>query len=128
MAMLLLDNRWLALPIIPQMVVTFNVIAVRIPYSQTVPTRSHAFWSHSYDISIDAGTDYVDGGIGNDTLKGSSGDDLLIGGEGNDALDGDDGNDTLIGGTGNDTFKGGDGSDTATDVNAGEGDTTSSIP
>jgi hypothetical protein len=28
--MLLSDNRWLALPIIPQMVVTFNVIAVRI--------------------------------------------------------------------------------------------------
>jgi Ca2+-binding RTX toxin-like protein len=97
-------------------------------------------------LTADAGTDYVDGGIGNDTLKGSSGDDTLIGGEGNDALDGDDGNDTLIGGNGNDfldgdknndtltgnagadTFKGGDGTDIATDFNAGEGDTKSSIP
>ena len=30
--------------------------------------------------------------------------------------------------SGKDSFKGGDGTDTATDVNASEGDTTSSVP
>ncbi len=80
------------------------------------------------------GTDYLDGGAGNDTMFGSGGDDFLFGGTGNDNLYGDaiagvqgddyldgganddilygnDANDTLIGGTGNDTLYGGYGSD-----------------
>jgi Ca2+-binding RTX toxin-like protein len=97
-------------------------------------------------LTADAGDDYVDGGSGKDTLKGSSGADTLIGGDNDDSLDGDDGNDVLIGGNGNDfldgdknndmltgnagadRFKGGDGTDSATDFNAGEGDTKSSVP
>ena len=56
------------------------------------------------------------------------GNDHLYGGSGNDFLDGDKNNDTLTGNAGADTFKGGDGTDTATDYNACEGDTKSSIP
>lgn len=48
---------------------------------------------------------------GNDTLNGGRGDDLLRGGSGNDTLNGGGDNDLLIGGKGNDTLNGGTGSD-----------------
>ncbi len=51
-----------------------------------------------------AGSDYIDGGAGNDTLFGLAGDDVLIGGTGNDALDGGAGADQMTGGVGNDTY------------------------
>jgi Ca2+-binding RTX toxin-like protein len=53
----------------------------------------------------------INGGKGNDELKGLGGNDSLTGNGGNDTLDGGDGNDTLIGGTGNETLIGGDGND-----------------
>lgn len=59
----------------------------------------------------DAGDDYIDGGAGNDLLKGSDGDDTLIGGTGSDELWGNDGDDTLAAGSGADWLKGGDGAD-----------------
>ncbi|AEV38854.1 Hemolysin-type calcium-binding region [Pseudovibrio sp. FO-BEG1] len=46
----------------------------------------------------------LDGGEGNDTLKGAGGDDTLIGGEGNDTLRGGAGADILRGREGNDTI------------------------
>ncbi|MCP5876051.1 hypothetical protein NL390_26680, partial [Klebsiella pneumoniae] len=46
----------------------------------------------------------LEGGVGNDTLKGNWGDDVLLGGAGNDTLDGGKGADSLIGGTGDDTY------------------------
>jgi hypothetical protein len=49
----------------------------------------------------------VDGGIGNDVIKGGSADDTLYGGPGPDRLAGNDGVDYLDGGPGNDTLKGG---------------------
>jgi len=79
----------------------------------------------------------IDGGIGNDTLRGTMGDDTILGGVGNDSLRGGNGNDTLQGGAGsdtldgmggndlllgedqNDTLIGGDGDDT---INGGAGD------
>jgi Ca2+-binding RTX toxin-like protein len=56
----------------------------------------------------------VDGGPGNDIIRGGDGNDTLIGGPGNDFIDGGRGNDVLIGGDGNDVFQWdpGDGSDT----------------
>lgn len=70
----------------------------------------------------------LDGGAGNDFLKGGGGDDTIRGGVGNDKLRGDGGNDTIIdlegnndirSGTGNDTITTGDGND---DIRSGDGD------
>jgi Ca2+-binding RTX toxin-like protein len=52
------------------------------------------------------GPDALYGGVGNDTIIGGAGDDHLDGGPGNDSLTGGDGNDTLIAGTGDDTLDG----------------------
>ncbi|MFS0738102.1 hypothetical protein ABC347_13720 [Sphingomonas sp. 1P06PA] len=52
---------------------------------------------------------YMNGGLGNDTLTGATIDDFLVGGAGNDVLSGLGGNDQFLGGTGNDTIDGGDG-------------------
>lgn len=52
---------------------------------------------------------YVDGGAGNDKLKGAGGVATLIGGDGNDSLAGGDADALLIGGAGNDSIKGGKG-------------------
>ena len=55
----------------------------------------------------------VDGGTGNDSIRGSNGNDLLLGGDGNDFIDGQQGNDTALLGAGDDVFQWdpGDGSD-----------------
>ncbi len=56
----------------------------------------------------------VDGGTGNDTIRGSNGVDLLLGGDGDDFVDGQQGNDVAFLGAGDDVFQWdpGDGSDT----------------
>jgi Ca2+-binding RTX toxin-like protein len=53
----------------------------------------------------------IDGGAGNDRIKGGKGADLLIGGDGDDWLNGHQGNDVLIGGNGADRLNGGPGDD-----------------
>jgi len=53
----------------------------------------------------------IDGGAGNDQIRGYEGIDQLTGGTGNDILDGGLGADTLNGGTGVDRLVGGDGND-----------------
>jgi Ca2+-binding RTX toxin-like protein len=53
----------------------------------------------------------LDGGTGNDTLKGGAANDILLGQAGNDALEGRLGRDLLIGGKGTDNQKGGAGED-----------------
>ncbi|MDR2689832.1 MAG: hypothetical protein LBB76_08770, partial [Azoarcus sp.] len=53
----------------------------------------------------------LEGGTGQDTLKGDAGNDLLLGGDGHDRLLGAAGNDTLVGGTGQDRLEGGAGHD-----------------
>ena len=55
----------------------------------------------------------VDGGTGNDSMRGSNGNDLLLGGDGNDFIDGQQGADTALLGAGDDVFQWdpGDGSD-----------------
>jgi Ca2+-binding RTX toxin-like protein len=63
-------------------------------------------------------TGYVDGGAGDDILKGGNNDDTLLGGAGVDILKGRGGNDTLTDTSGNDSFWGGSGNDV---MNAGAG-------
>lgn len=58
-----------------------------------------------------AGADTIDGGDDCDTLHGDAGNDLIFGGNNTDSLFGDGGNDTLNGGRGTDTLYGGDGDD-----------------
>lgn len=66
-----------------------------------------------------SGSDYLDGGAGNDVMYGDGGDDMLIGGSGNDMLTGDGnylpeelhGADILDGGTGDDQLYGNAGAD-----------------
>jgi len=55
----------------------------------------------------------VDGGTGNDSIRGSNGNDVLLGGDGNDFIDGQQGADTALLGAGDDVFQWdpGDGSD-----------------
>ena len=57
------------------------------------------------------GKDTLIGGQGNDILYGKDGDDLLNGENGNDILNGEQGNDLLYGGSGEDILRGGNGSD-----------------
>ncbi|HKN92956.1 MAG TPA: calcium-binding protein [Thermoleophilaceae bacterium] len=54
----------------------------------------------------------VDGGAGDDDIKGSDGPDLITGGEGNDILDGGAGDDRIVGDRGSDTMSGDAGDDT----------------
>ena len=63
------------------------------------------------DILI--GIENVNGGGGNDVIKGNQIANTLTGGSGNDNLNGGSGDDTLNGGLGNDRLVGGAGSDTA---------------
>ncbi|MEJ2622928.1 MAG: calcium-binding protein [Candidatus Thiodiazotropha sp.] len=53
----------------------------------------------------------IDGGNGNDVIRGSSGDDVITGGFGDDWIDGGAGNDDIRGGFGNDSLIGGSGDD-----------------
>lgn len=53
----------------------------------------------------------IDGGAGNDALRGGSGNDLIFGGSGNDMLAGQAGNDKLFAGDGMDDLFGGSGDD-----------------
>ena len=64
----------------------------------------------------------MDGGLGEDYLKGESGNDNLIGGSGPDLLNGGDGNDTLTGGLDSDIFRMSKGNDTVTDFRPGDSD------
>src|SRR5687768_2528695 len=70
----------------------------------------------------------VNGGNGNDWLRGSAGDDTLLGGHGKDLIMGEGGDDLieggmqadrLLGGAGDDTIRGGHGHDL---INSGDGD------
>ncbi len=63
----------------------------------------------------------LDGGAGNDSLRGTAGADLLTGGDGNDTLRGGAGNDTIDGGAGLDGLSGAAGNDL---LICGEGDDT----
>lgn len=53
----------------------------------------------------------IDGGSGNDLVRGGPKADLLLGKGGNDTLEGGDGNDVMKGSGGNDALHGGDGND-----------------
>ncbi|MEM7188066.1 MAG: calcium-binding protein, partial [Pseudomonadota bacterium] len=53
-------------------------------------------------------TPTIDGGSGNDTIRGSFVDDLIYGGQDEDSINGDSGNDTIFGGLADDTLSGGD--------------------
>lgn len=54
-----------------------------------------------------AGDDNLAGGAGNDTVNGGDGDDNLAGGAGDDLLNGDAGDDKIVGGAGIDALNGG---------------------
>jgi len=81
------------------------------------PIESIAYADRIVDLSS---VEYsLQGGPGNDRLRGDHRDDTLIGGGGDDTLQGEDGNDALDGGRGNDRLDGGKGSDV---LAAGHGD------
>ena len=70
--------------------------------------------SDTFDISVTAINQTINGTAGVDTLNGGSGNDVLNGLAGSDVVNGLVGNDTLDGGAGNDTMSGGLGNDTYT--------------
>lgn len=65
----------------------------------------------SLTVDGGAGDDDIKGASGNDVLRGGPGDDVLRGYAGNDVLEGGDGNDQLSGHTGDDRLDGGAGDD-----------------
>ena len=67
----------------------------------------------------DLGDDRVEGGAGNDTVRGGKGDDTIIGGEGDDSLYGNEDDDSILGGDGSDSIYGETGDDF---VSGGAGD------
>ncbi|MFA7276076.1 MAG: type I secretion C-terminal target domain-containing protein [Pseudobdellovibrionaceae bacterium] len=60
----------------------------------------------------DDAANFLDGGVGNDSLYGEGGNDTLNGGEGHDLLDGGEGHDLFLMSAGNDTLWGRNGKDT----------------
>ncbi len=63
----------------------------------------------------------VDGGVGEDVVRGSDGNDVLLGGDGDDFIDGENGDDVAFLGAGDDTFQWDPGDDN--DVVEGQGET-----
>jgi Ca2+-binding RTX toxin-like protein len=65
-------------------------------------------------LASGAVSEFLEGGIGNDTIAGGPGAETLLGGDGNDTIDGNGGSDSAGLGAGSDTFvwDPGDGSDT----------------
>jgi Ca2+-binding RTX toxin-like protein len=63
-----------------------------------------------FDAEIDVWS-IIDGGDGNDRIKGGGSANIILGGNGDDQLDGENGRDLLIGGRGSDSIKGGKGDD-----------------
>jgi Ca2+-binding RTX toxin-like protein len=62
-------------------------------------------------IDAGAGNDWVSAGRGNDSVTGGDGNDVLVGGEGNDTIRGGNGNDFIDGDAGNDSIFGDAGND-----------------
>jgi Ca2+-binding RTX toxin-like protein len=62
-------------------------------------------------INGNAGNDRIFGRAGDDGLRGGPGNDRVFGGDGNDTVNGDAGNDRIAGGTGDDTINGDAGND-----------------
>ncbi len=58
-----------------------------------------------------AGTEFIKGGVGDDTLIGNEGSNYIYGGDGNDTIRGGGGGDRLYGGEGDDNVEGGAGND-----------------
>ncbi|MDD2927005.1 putative Ig domain-containing protein, partial [Rhodoferax sp.] len=58
----------------------------------------------SLDAQVSTGSDWIDGSLLADVLRGGAGNDVLVGYEGDDTLIADGGDDTLWGGAGNDTY------------------------
>lgn len=68
-------------------------------------------------LSGGAGDDRIYGGKGNDIISGGDGNDFLLGGKGDDSLSGDAGDDSLNGQKGADILDGGEGADRFLGVN-----------
>ena len=63
----------------------------------------------------DGGSDWLIGGVGDDSIKGRGGEDFIEGGAGNDRMDGEEGSDTFI-------YRLGDGIDRLSDTGSGDND------
>ncbi len=70
-------------------------------------------------LNGNAGNDKIDGRDGNDNINGGEDEDYLRGGDGNDIIDGGNGNDRIRGSKGNDTISGDAGDD---EISGGDGD------
>ncbi|MBK1641818.1 hypothetical protein CKO12_08040 [Chromatium okenii] len=74
--------------------------------------------SDTFQFTITAPNNAINGTAGNNNLVGTGGDDVINGLAGNDTLDGGAGNDNLLGGDGTDVYWVRDAGDTVTETNA----------
>ncbi len=101
--------------------VTVSGLRARVAIQHQDPTDQLFVLGVGGDDSISATglasgaiTEFLEGGLGNDTIAGGPGAETLLGGDGNDSIDGNGGSDRAALGAGGDTFvwDPGDGSDT----------------
>lgn len=88
-------------------------------YDGGVFFRSPSASSLRFLDGLFGGNDWIDAGIGDDSVLGGRGNDTIYGGPGLDDLSGEGGEDELFGEDGSDTLSGGEGADT---LNGGRGD------
>ena len=102
-----------------------GAVTVNVDSSVTFTPKAGFTGSDAFTYSVsdgngggDTGTvtvtvaNLIEGGPGDDTLKGTTGEDAIFGYAGDDTISGRNGDDTLYGGDGNDTVNGQGGSDT----------------
>lgn len=93
-------------------IVIGNVSGNQISSLGTVShTVNAALVTSALNITGNAGSNVIQGGLAGDTISGNAGNDNISGNAGNDSINGGDGNDILNGGTGTDTLVGGAGND-----------------
>ncbi|MDZ4262981.1 MAG: Ig-like domain-containing protein, partial [Pseudomonadota bacterium] len=101
---------------------TSSTLALRADYTTVDVTTTE-----SGNYTGNSMNEYIQGGIGNNTISAGNGNNVVYGGDGNDTITAGGGNDVIFGGNGNDTINGGVGSDrisggAGNDIMSGAGD------
>ena len=119
---------------------SYDDVLIGYDGSSTDPLDAYTneLWGGAGNDTIDGrdGGDYLDGGADDDSILGGAGDDTIFGGTGNDVIDagagtdsvdGGTGSDTILGGGDNNTLSGGDGADRIRITSTGTSSTNTTV-